>query len=100
MKTNHFKTESQKLLYLMTHSIYTQKEIFLRELISNASDAIDKRHFLSLTDTNIPSDTYEIWIEPSKEENVLIIRDNGIGFTEEEIVEKLGTIAKSGSKEL
>ncbi len=98
MKTNHFKTESQKLLYLMTHSIYTQKEIFLRELISNASDAIDKRHFLSLTDTNIPSDTYEIWIEPSKEENVLIIRDNGIGFTEEELVENLGTIAQSGSK--
>ena len=98
MKTNHFKTESQKLLYLMTHSIYTQKEIFLRELISNASDAIDKRHFLSLTDTNIPSDTYEIWIEPNKEENVLVIRDNGIGFTEEELVENLGTIAQSGSK--
>ncbi|TNF07832.1 MAG: molecular chaperone HtpG, partial [Bacillota bacterium] len=98
MKKQQFKTESQKLLYLMTHSIYTQKEIFLRELISNASDAIDKRHFLSLTDSRVPQDTYEIWLEPNKKENILVIKDNGIGFTEEELVENLGTIAQSGSK--
>jgi len=98
MKKQSFKTESQKLLYLMTHSIYTQKEIFLRELISNASDAIDKRHFLSLTDSSVPQDTYEIWLRPDKKENTLIISDNGIGFTEEELIENLGTIAQSGSK--
>ncbi len=97
-KTKKFKTQSQKLLHLMTHSIYTQKEIFLRELISNASDAIDKRHFLSLTDTSIPATDYDIWIEPNKEERTLTIKDNGIGFTEEELVENLGTIAQSGSK--
>jgi len=98
-KTKKFKTESQKLLHLMTHSIYTQKEIFLRELISNASDAIDKRHYVSLTDQKVDSDTYEIWIEPNKEERTLTIRDNGIGFTEEELIENLGTIAQSGSKQ-
>ncbi|PKK96823.1 MAG: molecular chaperone HtpG, partial [Tenericutes bacterium HGW-Tenericutes-3] len=97
-KTKQFKTESKKLLHLMTHSIYTQKEIFLRELISNASDAIDKRHFLSLTDTNIPPVAYEIWLEPNKETNTLLVSDNGIGFTEEELINNLGTIAESGSK--
>lgn len=98
-KTKKFKTESQKLLHLMTHSIYTQKEIFLRELISNASDAIDKRHYMSLTDQKVESDTYEIWLEPNEENRTLTIRDNGIGFTEEELVENLGTIAQSGSKQ-
>ncbi len=98
-KTKKFKTESQKLLHLMTHSIYTQKEIFLRELISNASDAIDKRHYVSLTDDQVESDTYEIWIEPNKDERTLTIRDNGIGFTEDELIENLGTIAQSGSKQ-
>lgn len=97
-KTQSFKTESQKLLHLMTHSIYTQKEIFLRELISNASDAIDKRHYLSLTDNNVPSDTYEIWLTPNSKDNKLVIADNGIGFTEEELIDNLGTIAQSGSK--
>ncbi len=97
-KTKKFKTQSQKLLHLMTHSIYTQKEIFLRELISNASDAIDKRHFLSLTDTSIPATDYEIWLEPNNEKRTLTIRDNGIGFTEDELVDNLGTIAQSGSK--
>jgi molecular chaperone HtpG len=97
-KTKKFKTESKQLLHLMTHSIYTQKEIFLRELISNASDAIDKRHFMSLTHSEIPQTEYEIWIEPNLEERTLIIKDNGIGFTEEELVENLGTIAQSGSK--
>ncbi|BCR36799.1 molecular chaperone HtpG [Mariniplasma anaerobium] len=98
-KTKKFKTESQKLLHLMTHSIYTQKEIFLRELISNASDAIDKRHYMSLTDPKVESDTYEIWLEPNKENRTLTIRDNGIGFSEEELIENLGTIAQSGSKQ-
>jgi len=97
-KTKKFKTESKQLLHLMTHSIYTQKEIFLRELISNASDAIDKRHFMSLTHSEIPNTDYEIWLEPNKEEKTLIIKDNGIGFTEEELVNNLGTIANSGSK--
>lgn len=97
-KTQSFKTESQKLLHLMTHSIYTQKEIFLRELISNASDAIDKRHYLSLTDEKIPQAEYEIWLTPNEKERTLQISDNGIGFTEEELIENLGTIAQSGSK--
>ncbi|AUD66024.1 molecular chaperone HtpG [Tenericutes bacterium MZ-XQ] len=98
-KTKQFKTESQKLLHLMTHSIYTQKEIFLRELISNASDAIDKRHYVSLTDDKVSSTDYEIWLEPNKQDRTLTIKDNGIGFTEEELVENLGTIAQSGSKQ-
>ena len=97
-KTKQFKTESKKLLHLMTHSIYTHKEIFLRELISNASDAIDKRHFLSLTDDRIPSDTYEIWLTPDEQNRTLTITDNGIGFTEDELINNLGTIAESGSK--
>ncbi|MCR3905483.1 MAG: molecular chaperone HtpG [Tenericutes bacterium] len=97
-KTKQFKTESQKLLHLMTHSIYTQKEIFLRELISNASDAIDKRHYLSLTDSSIPTDTYEIWLTPNEKDRTLVVADNGIGFTEKELIENLGTIAQSGSK--
>jgi molecular chaperone HtpG len=97
-KTKQFKTESQKLLHLMTHSIYTQKEIFLRELISNASDAIDKRHYLSLTDSSIPTDTYEIWLTPNAKDRTLVVADNGIGFTEKELIENLGTIAQSGSK--
>jgi molecular chaperone HtpG len=98
-KTKQFKTESQKLLHLMTHSIYTQKEIFLRELISNASDAIDKRHYVSLTDDKVSSADYEIWLEPNKDSRTLTIRDNGIGFTEAELIENLGTIAQSGSKQ-
>lgn len=98
-KTKKFKTESQKLLRLMTHSIYTQKEIFLRELISNASDAMDKRHYLSLTDSKLHSDVYEIMLEPNQEKRTLTIRDNGIGFTEDELIHNLGTIAQSGSQQ-
>ncbi|MFW5892914.1 MAG: molecular chaperone HtpG [Bacillota bacterium] len=99
-KTKEFQTESKKLLNLMINSIYTHKEIFLRELISNASDAIDKRHFLSLTEEEVPSsDAYEIYIEPDEEHNTLSIKDNGIGLTEDELVSQLGTIAESGSKE-
>ena len=94
-----FKTETKRLLDMMINSIYTHKEIFLRELISNASDAIDKRHYLSLTNTNLASDNYEIIIEADKEEKTLSIIDNGVGMTKEELISHLGTIAKSGSKE-
>lgn len=95
-----FKTESKRLLELMIHSIYTNREIFLRELISNASDAIDKHHFLSLTDEKIRrSDEYQIFIEIDKKARTLSLTDNGIGMTYEELIESLGTIAKSGSSE-
>ena len=99
MKKRKFKTESEKLLNLMAHSIYTQKEIFLRELISNSSDAIDKRHFLSLTDEKIKETKYKITITTNKDNKTLTVSDNGIGFTEEELINNLGMIAKSGSKE-
>ncbi|MGM0436283.1 MAG: molecular chaperone HtpG [Bacillota bacterium] len=99
-KTKEFQTQSKKLLDLMINAIYTHNEIFLRELISNASDAIDKRHFLSLTEDEVPgSDAYEIFLDPDKEKRTLTIKDNGIGMTEEELVSQLGTIAESGSKE-
>jgi len=99
-KTKEFQTQSKKLLDLMINAIYTHNEIFLRELISNASDAIDKRHFLSLTEDEVPgSDAYEIFLDPDKEKRTLTIKDNGIGMSEEELVSQLGTIAESGSKE-
>lgn len=94
-----FKTETKKLLDMMINSIYTHKEIFLRELISNASDAIDKRHYLSLTDSSKGADEYHILVEADKENRTLTITDNGIGMTKDELVSHLGTIAKSGSKE-
>lgn len=94
-----FKTETKRLLDMMINSIYTHKEIFLRELISNASDAIDKRHYLSLTDSSKAADAYEILVEADKEKRTLTITDNGIGMTKEDLIEHLGTIAKSGSKE-
>ncbi len=95
-----FKTESKRLLDLMINSIYSNKEIFLRELISNASDAIDKYHYLALTKKDIPVlENYEINLAIDKEKRALIIEDNGIGMTHDEIVNHLGTIAKSGSLE-
>ena len=97
-KTKQFKTESKKLLDLMINSIYTHKEIFLRELISNASDAIDKRHYAALTNAEYMTD-YQIIIEANEEERTIKIIDNGIGLTEEELINNLGTIARSGSKE-
>ena len=95
-----FKAETKELLNLMIHSIYTNKEIFLRELISNANDAIDKLKFKSLTDTNILNgdDKYKIEISIDKENRILTISDNGIGMTYDEVDENIGTIAKSGSK--
>ena len=92
-----FKAESKRLLDLMINSIYTNKEIFMRELISNASDAIDKLHYLSLTDSKVKPGNFEIRIEADKENRTLTISDNGIGMTEEELENNLGTIAKSGS---
>ncbi|HHU28386.1 TPA: molecular chaperone HtpG [bacterium] len=95
-----FKAESQKVLNLMVNSIYTNKDIFLRELISNASDAIDKYHYLSLVDEKVPhQDEYEIRIEIDKEKRQITISDTGIGMTFDEINNNLGTIAKSGSEE-
>lgn len=100
MAKKQFKAESKKLLDMMINSIYTNKEIFLRELVSNASDAIDKLYFLSLTDKKIKvkKDKLEIWIIPDKEKRTIKITDNGIGMTKEELEENLGTIAKSGSE--
>ena len=98
-EVKEFKTETKKLLDMMINSIYTHKEIFLRELISNASDAIDKRHYMSLTNTNIPTEDYEIVIETNLDDRTIKITDNGCGMTKEELEQNLGTIAKSGSKE-
>jgi len=99
MRTKKFKAESKRLLEMMIHSIYTHKEIFLRELISNASDAIDKLYFKSLTDDKVGlnKEDFAIWIKADKESRTLKITDNGIGMTEEELENNLGTIANSGS---
>jgi molecular chaperone HtpG len=99
MATKEFKAESKRLLDLMIHSIYTNKEIFLRELVSNASDAIDKNYYRSLADTNISfnKDDFYIRITADKDNRTLTITDNGIGMTKEELENNLGTIAKSGS---
>ena len=99
MENKEFKAESKRLLDLMINSIYTNKEIFLRELISNASDAIDKLYYRSLTDKDIKvnKDELNIRITPNKDNNTLVIEDNGCGMTKEELEENLGTIAKSGS---
>ena len=99
-ETHQFQAETKKLLDLMIHSIYTNREIFLRELISNASDAIDKLHFESLTNKDLlaDGDKYEIFLVPDEKTHTLTISDNGIGMTKEELMENLGTIAKSGTK--
>ena len=99
METKQFKAESKKLLEMMIHSIYTHKEIFLRELISNASEAIDKLYFKSLTDDKVGlnKEDFAIWLSVDKEGNRLKISDNGIGMTAEELESHLGTIAESGS---
>ncbi|HSW60760.1 MAG TPA: molecular chaperone HtpG [bacterium] len=101
MAKKSFKAETKKLLDLMINSIYTNREIFLRELISNCSDAIDKLKFRSLTAPELIKDggDFEIWIDPDKESKTLTISDNGIGMTYDEVIENIGTIAKSGSKE-
>ncbi len=99
-ETHEFQAETKQLLDLMIHSIYTNHEIFLRELISNASDAIDKLHFESLTNKTLLEDDedYEIFLIPDKASHTLTIADNGLGMTKDEVIENLGTIAKSGTK--
>ena len=99
MKTKQFKAESKRLLDMMIHSIYTHKEIFLRELISNASDAMDKLYFRSLTDDKVGMnrDDFAIDLKLDKDARTLTITDNGIGMTQEELEKNLGTIANSGS---
>lgn len=99
METKQFKAESKKLLEMMINSIYTHKEIFLRELISNASDAIDKLYFKSLTDdaVGLNKDDFEILVNVDKENRTITITDNGIGMTRDDLENNLGTIAKSGS---
>lgn len=99
MKKKEFKTESKRILDLMINSIYTNKEIFLRELISNASDAIDKLYYKSLTDRKVKLDKDDFFIKVvvDKDKNTLTIIDNGIGMNEEELEHNLGTIAESGT---
>ena len=99
MKKKAFKAESKRLLDLMINSIYTHKEIFLREIISNASDAIDKLCYLSLTDDKVglTRDQFEIKLSIDKERRLLTVSDNGIGMDKDEMENNLGTICRSGS---
>ena len=101
MSKKQFKAESKRLLDLMINSIYTHKEIFLRELISNASDAIDKRYYKELAEgkTGVSRENFQITIEADKDAGILTITDNGIGMNKEELEKNLGTIARSGSRE-
>lgn len=99
-KTHAFQTEISQLLDLMINSLYSQKEIFLRELISNSSDAIDKRRFAALTDATLLNDEEElaVTITTDKDAKTLTISDNGIGMSQDEVIDNIGTIAKSGTK--
>ena len=99
MAKKEFKAESKRLLELMINSIYTHKEIFLREIISNASDAIDKLAYVALTDDKVgmSRSDFKIVVVPDKENRTLTVSDNGIGMTKEELEHNLGTIAQSGS---
>ena len=99
MKKRQFKTESKRILDLMINSIYTNKEIFLRELISNSSDALDKLYYLSLTnkDIKVNKDDLFIRVDYNKDKRTITISDNGTGMTEEELENNLGVIAESGS---
>ncbi|MDM5262878.1 molecular chaperone HtpG [Sulfurovum sp. XTW-4] len=100
MAKHQFQTEIGQLLKLMTHSLYSNKEIFIRELVSNASDALDKFNYLSLTDEKFKKDEWsgKVFIKLDKEDNSLTIGDNGIGMNETDLMDHLGTIAKSGTK--
>lgn len=100
MAKHQFQTEIGQLLKLMTHSLYSNKEIFIRELVSNSSDALDKFNYLSLTDENFKADNWsgKVFIKLDKEDNSLTIGDNGIGMNEADLMDHLGTIAKSGTK--
>ena len=97
----NFQTEAKQLLQLMIHSLYSNKEIFLRELISNASDAIDKLRFEAIANPEMTEGDTDFHIDVTfdKESKTLTISDNGIGMTREEVISNLGTIAKSGTAE-
>ena len=99
MRKKQFKAESKKLMDMMINSIYTHKEVFIREIISNASDALDKLYFKSLTDSSVGlnKDDFCIRLSVNKNDRTLTIADNGCGMTESELENNLGTIAKSGS---
>ncbi len=99
-ETRGFQSEVKQLLQLMIHSLYSNKEIFLRELISNASDAADKLRFRALSDAALYENNGELHVRIStdKEARTLTISDNGIGMTRDEVIDNLGTIAKSGTK--
>lgn len=100
MAKHTFQTEVNQLLDLMIHSLYSHKEIFLRELVSNASDALDKLQYLTLTDEKLKNLAFtpQIDITFDEQKNILTISDNGIGMSEKDLIENLGTIAKSGTK--
>ena len=99
-QTYEFQTETARLLELMIHSLYSNRDVFLRELVSNASDALDKRRFASVTEKALQSDSeLHIQLVPDKDARTLSISDNGIGMSREEVVANIGTIAKSGTKE-
>src|SRR5881396_2285211 len=101
-ETFQFQAEARQVLDLMIHSLYTQKEIFLRELISNASDALDRLRFEALSRPELigPDEKLEIWIESDPKARTLTISDNGIGMSRDEVIANIGTIAKSGTREL
>jgi len=96
MAKHQFQTEIGQLLKLMTHSLYSNKEIFVRELISNSSDALDKFNYLSLTDERFKQEEWsgKVFMKLDKEDNSLTIGDNGIGMSEDDLMDHLGTIAK------
>ncbi len=100
-ETFTFETQAKQILELMTHSVYSNREIFLRELISNASDALDKRRFEAIENKDLLTEDEElsIWVEADTETRTLVIRDNGIGMSRDEVITNIGTIARSGTKE-
>ncbi|MCK5862676.1 MAG: ATP-binding protein, partial [Candidatus Hydrogenedentes bacterium] len=99
-ETFEFKTEAKQVLDLMIHSVYSNKDIYLRELISNSSDALDKRRFEALKQPELASSSdAEIWIAADTEKRTLTVSDNGIGMSRDEVKEFIGTIAKSGAQE-
>jgi molecular chaperone HtpG len=102
VEEHRFQAETKRLLELMIHSLYTNKEIFLRELISNASDALDRLRFEALTNPTLlkENDKYEIRLETDKEARTLSVSDTGIGMSRDEVMANIGTIAKSGTDEL
>ena len=100
VETHEFQAEVKQVLDLMVHSLYTHKDVFLRELISNSSDALDKLRFEALTNKDLlPADALHIRLEPNAAARTLAIHDNGIGMTREDVIRHIGTIAKSGTKE-